>query len=74
MKDTELEKDIKEIKELLKKIQEEEITEIREILKKLQEDTNKPENNFSYYSNKEYGPAVNNLLSTQAFNQEYEAR
>ena len=71
MEDTELEKDIKEIKELLKKIQEEEITEIREILKKLQEDTNKSENNFSYYSVKEYGPVANNYLpSTQACSEE----
>ena len=72
MKDYEM--DIQEIKEILKKIQEDEIQEIRAILKKLQEDTNRPENNFSYYSNKEYGPAINNLLSTQAFNPEYEAR
>ena len=68
------EKDIKEIKEILKKMQEEEIKEIEEILKKLQEDTNRPENNFPYYSVNEYGPAENNLLSTQAFNPEYEAR
>ena len=75
MKDTELEKDIQEIKEILKKIQEDSIKEIREILKKLQEDTNRPENNFSYYSNKEYCPVANNYLpSTQAFNPEYEAR
>lgn len=66
--------DIKEIKELLKKIKEEELKEIEEILKKLQEDTNRPENKLSYYSTEEYGPAVNNLLSTQAFNPEYKAR
>ena len=59
MKDTELEKDIIEIKELLKKIQ---------------EDIKRIENNFQYYSVNEYGPAVNNLLSTQAFNPEYETR
>ena len=59
----------------MKKIQEEEITEIKEILKKLQEDTNRHENNFSYYSIKDYGPVANNYLpSTQAFNPEYEAR
>lgn len=69
MKDYEA--DIKEIKEILKKIQEEEIKEIEEILKKLQEDTNRPENNFSYYSNKEYGPVANNYLpSTQACSEE----
>lgn len=50
------------------------IQEIKEILKKMQEDINRLENNFSYYSVNEYGPAVNNLLSTQAFNPEYEAR
>lgn len=73
MKDYEA--DIKEIKEILKKIQEDEIKEIEAILKKLQEDTNRPENNFSYYSNKEYGSVANNYLpSTQAFNPEYEAR
>ena len=72
MKDYEA--DIRDIKEILKKIQDEELKEIEEILKKLQEDTNRSENNFSYYSNKEYGPAVNNLLSTQAFNPEYEVR
>ena len=73
MKDCEA--DIKEIKEILKKIQEDEIKEIQAILKKLQEDTNRPENNFPYYNVNEYGPAANNLLpSTQAFNQEYEAR
>lgn len=59
MKDIELEKDI---------------IEIKEILKKIQEDIKRLENNFPYYSVNEYGPAVNNLLSTQAFNQEYEAR
>ena len=50
------------------------IKEIKEILKKIQEDIKRLENNFSYYSVNEYGPAVNNLLSTQAFNPEYEAR
>ena len=73
--DKDYEADIQEIKEILKKIQEDSIKEIQAILKKLQEDTNRSENNFSYYSNKEYGPVANNLLpSTQAFNQEYEAR
>ena len=67
----EYESDIQEIKEILKKIQEDEIQEIREILKKLQEDTNKSENNFSCYSNKEYGPVANNYLpSTQACSEE----
>lgn len=56
MKDTELEKDIQEIKEILKKIQ---------------EDINKLENNFSYYSVNEYGPVANNYLpSTQACSEE----
>ena len=60
MKDTELEKDI---------------IEIKEILKKIQEDIKRLENNFSYYSVKDYGPVANNYLqSTQAFNPEYEAR
>lgn len=69
MKDYEA--DIKEIKEILKKIQEEEIKEIEAILKKLQEDTNKQENNFSSYSVKEYGPVANNYLpSTQACSEE----
>ena len=73
--DKEYEADIIEIKELLKKIQEEELKEIEEILKKLQEDTNRTENNLSYYSGNEYGPVANNYLpSTQAFNPEYEAR
>ena len=64
-----------EIKEILKKMQEDSIKEIEEILKKLQEYTNKHENNFSYYSINEYGHDVNNYLpSTQAFNPEYEAR
>ena len=67
MKDYEA--DIKEIKEILKKIQEDEIKEIQEILKKLQEDTNRTENNLSYYSGNEYGPVANNYLpSTQATN------
>ena len=69
MKDYEA--DIKEIKEILKKLQEDEIKEIQAILKKLQEGTNKHENNFSYYSNKEYGPVANNYLpSTQACSEE----
>lgn len=59
MKDIELEKDIIEIKELLKK---------------MQEDIKRLENNFLYHGVNEYGPAVNNLPSTQAFNPEYEAR
>ena len=64
-----------EIKEILKNMQEDSIKEIEAILKKLQEYTNKHENNFSYYSINEYGPDVNNYLSsTQAFNPEYEAR
>ena len=68
---TQVEIDIKEIKEILKKIQEDSIKEIREILKKLQEDTNRPENIFPYYSNKEYGPVANNYLpSTQACSEE----
>ena len=46
------------------------IKEIKEILKKMQEDINRLENNFSYYSVKEYGPAVNNLPSTQACSEE----
>ena len=51
------------------------LQEIKEILKKMQEDINRLENNFSYYSNKEYGPVANNYLpSTQSFNPEYEAR
>ena len=69
MKDYEA--DIQEIKEILKKIQEDEIKEIQAILKKLQEDTNRPENNFSYYSVNEYGPVANNYLpSTQACSEE----
>ena len=51
------------------------IKEIKEILKKIQEDIKRLENNFSYYSVKEYGPVTNNYLpSTQAFNPEYETR
>ena len=51
------------------------IQEIKEILKKIQEDINRLENNFSYYNVNEYGPVANNYLpSTQAFNPEYEAR
>lgn len=71
----EYEADIREIKEILKRIQEDEIKEIQAILKKLQEDTNRSENNFPHYNVNEYGPAANNYLpSTQAFNPEYEAR
>ena len=47
------------------------IKEIKEILKKMQEDINRLENNFPYYSVNEYGPAVNfNLPSTQACSEE----
>ena len=46
------------------------IKEIKEILKKMQEDINRLENNFSYYSVNEYGPAVNTLPSTQACSEE----
>ena len=54
---------------------ESDIKEIKEILKKIQEDIDRLKNNFSYYSNKEYGTVANNYLpSTQAFNPEYEAR
>ena len=60
--DTDYEADIQEIKEILKKIKEDEIKEIQAILKKLQEDTNRSENNFPYYSIKEYGPVANNYL------------
>ena len=71
----EYEADIKEIKEIFKKMQEEEIKEFEEILKKLQEYTNRSENNFPYYRVNEYEPVANNYLpSTQAFNPEYEAR
>lgn len=50
------------------------LQEIKEILKKIQEDIYKLENSLSYYSTKEYGPVANNLFSTQAFNPEYEVR
>ena len=54
---------------------EKDIKEIKEILKKMQEDINRLKNNFSYYSVNEYGHVANNYLpSTQAFNPEYEAR
>ena len=46
------------------------IKEIKEILKKMQEDINRLENNFLYYSVNEYGPAVNTLPSTQACSEE----
>lgn len=72
MKDTELEKDIKEIKEILKKIQEDEIKEIQEILKKLQEDTNRPENSvLNYPTTYQYSPELSFPFSappTQATN------
>lgn len=51
------------------------IQEIKEILKKIQEDIDRLKNSFSYYSVNEYGPVANNYLpSTQAFNPEYETR
>ena len=51
------------------------LQEIKEILKKMQEDINRLENNFPYYNVNKYGLVANNLLtSTQAFNPEYEAR
>ena len=54
---------------------EKDIKEIKEILKKMQEDINRLKNNFSYYRVNEYGHVANNYLpSTQAFNPEYEAR
>ena len=60
---TQVEIDIREIKEDLK--------EIKEILKKIQEDINRLENNFQYYSVNEYGPVANNYLpSTQACSEE----
>lgn len=47
------------------------IKEIKEILKKMQEDIKRIENGFSYYSVNEYGPAANNYLpSTQACGEE----
>ena len=50
------------------------IREIKETLKKMQEDIKRIENNFLYHGVNEYGPVTNNLLSTQAFNSEYESR
>ena len=44
------------------------INEIKDILKKMQEDINRLENN--YLVKYEYGPAVNNLTSTQACSEE----
>lgn len=44
------------------------IKEIKDILKKMQEDINRLENN--YLVKYEYGPAVNNLHSTQACSEE----
>ena len=47
------------------------IREIKEILKKMQEDIKRIENNFSYYSVNEYGHVANNYLpSTQACSEE----
>ena len=46
------------------------IKEIKEILKKMQEDIKRLENNFLYYRVNEYGPVVNNLPSTQACSEE----
>ena len=47
------------------------IKEIKEILKKMQEDIKRLENNFPYYSVNEYGPVANNYLpSTQACSEE----
>ena len=47
------------------------IREIKEILKKIQEDIKRLENNFQYYSVNEYGPVANNYLpSTQACSEE----
>ena len=47
------------------------IREIKEILKKMQEDIKRIENNFSYYSVNEYGSVANNYLpSTQACSEE----
>ena len=69
--DKEYEADIQEIKAILKKLKEDEIKEIQAILKKIKEDIIVQENNFSYYSNKEYGPVANNYLpSTQACSEE----
>lgn len=51
------------------------IKEIKEILKKMQEDIKRLENSLLYHGVNEYGPVANNYLpSTQAFNPEYEAR
>lgn len=46
------------------------IQEIKKILKKIQEDIKRLENNFLYHGVNEYGPAVNNLPSTQACSEE----
>lgn len=47
------------------------IQEIKEILKKIQEDIDRLKNNFPYYSIKEYGSVANNYLpSTQACGEE----
>ena len=47
------------------------IIEIKELLKKIQEDINRLKNNFSCYSVNEYGPVANNYLpSTQACSEE----
>lgn len=51
------------------------IKEIKDTLKKMQEDIKRLENSFLYHGVNEYGPVANNYLpSTQAFNPEYEAR
>ena len=64
---TQVEIDIREIKEDLK--------EIKDTLKKMQEDIKRLENSLLYHGVNEYGPVANNYLhSTQAFNPEYEAR
>ena len=47
------------------------IKEIKEILKKIQEDIKRLENNIPYYRVNEYGPVANNYLpSTQACSEE----
>ena len=46
------------------------IREIKDTLKKMQEDIKRIENNFLYYSVNEYGPVTNNLPSTQACSEE----
>lgn len=47
------------------------IKEIKDTLKKIQEDIKRLENNFPYYSVNEYGHVANNYLpSTQACSEE----